>query len=69
MYASFNEIMDGKTAIYVSHRLSSCRFADKILVFHEGQIVQQGNHDELVNEKNGKYYELWNAQAKYYSHE
>ena len=69
VYASFNEIMDGKTAIYISHRLSSCRFADKILVFHEGQIVQQGRHDELVNEKNGKYYELWNAQAKYYSRE
>lgn len=67
VYAGFNEIMDGKTAIYVSHRLSSCRFADKILVFHEGQIVQQGGHDELVNEKDGKYYELWNAQAKYYS--
>ena len=69
VYASFNEIMDGKTAIYISHRLSSCRFADKILVFHDGQIVQQGRHEELVNEKNGKYYELWNAQAKYYSHE
>ena len=69
VYASFNEIMEGKTAIYISHRLSSCRFADKILVFHEGQIVQRGSHDELVNEKNGKYYELWNAQAKYYSHE
>lgn len=67
VYASFNEIMEGKTAIYVSHRLSSCRFADKILVFHDGRIVQQGNHEGLVNEKNGKYYELWNAQAKYYS--
>lgn len=69
VYSSFNEIMDGKTAIYVSHRLSSCRFADKILVFHEGQIVQQGSHEELVNEKSGKYYELWNAQAKYYARE
>lgn len=67
VYASFNEIMDGKTAIYVSHRLSSCRFADKILVFDDGQIVQQGSHEELVNEKNGKYHELWNAQAKYYA--
>ena len=69
VYSSFNEIMDEKTAIYVSHRLSSCRFADKILVFDDGRIVQQGSHDELVNEKNGKYYELWNAQAKYYSEE
>ena len=69
VYASFNEIMDEKTAIYISHRLSSCRFADKILVFDDGRIVQQGSHDELVNEKNGKYYELWNAQAKYYTRE
>ena len=67
VYASFNEIMDEKTAIYISHRLSSCRFADKILVFDDGRIVQQGSHDELVNEKDGKYYELWNAQAKYYA--
>lgn len=67
VYAGFNEIMEGKTAIYVSHRLSSCRFADKILVFDDGQIVQQGSHEELVSDKSGKYYELWNAQAKYYA--
>ena len=61
--------MDQRTAIYISHRLSSCRFADKILVFDDGHIVQQGSHEELLSEENGKYYELWNAQAKYYTEE
>ena len=67
VYSSFNEIVGDKTAIYISHRLSSCRLADKILVFHDGEIVQQGNHDQLVTDTSGKYYELWNAQAQYYT--
>lgn len=67
IYAGFDEIMEGKTAVYVSHRLSACRLADKILVFDDGQIVQQGSHEELVSDKNGMYHELWNAQAKYYT--
>ncbi len=66
VYSKFNEIVEDKTAIYISHRLSSCRLADKILVFHDGEIVQQGNHDRLVADTTGKYYELWNAQAQYY---
>lgn len=67
VYSSFNEIVGDKTAIYISHRLSSCRLADKILVFHDGEIVQQGSHDQLVTDTAGKYYELWNAQAQYYT--
>ena len=67
VYSKFNEIVENKTAIYISHRLSSCRLADKILVFHDGEIVQQGNHDQLVTDTAGKYYELWNAQAQYYT--
>ncbi len=67
VYSRFNEIVGDRTAIYISHRLSSCRFADKILVFHEGQIVQQGSHDMLVAQEGGKYYELWHAQAQYYT--
>ena len=66
IYSNLNTIIDDKTAIYISHRLSSCRFCDDILVFHEGNVVQQGNHDILVSDANGKYYELWNAQAQYY---
>lgn len=67
VYSKFNEIVGDKTAIYISHRLSSCRLADKILVFHDGEIVQQGSHDRLVADTTGKYYELWNAQAQYYT--
>ncbi len=67
VYSKFNEIVGDKTAIYISHRLSSCRFCDNIAVFDNGQIVQTGSHDELVADEDGKYYELWYAQAKYYS--
>ncbi len=67
IYSKFNEIVGTKTAFYISHRLSSCRFCDEIAVFHEGRIIQKGTHDELVKEGNGKYYELWNSQAQYYN--
>ncbi|MCQ4922626.1 ABC transporter ATP-binding protein/permease [Tissierella carlieri] len=69
IYSKFNEIVGTKTAFYISHRLSSCRFCDEIAVFHEGKIIQKGNHDELVEDENGKYYELWNSQAQYYKEE
>lgn len=67
IYAKFDEIVGDKTAIYISHRLSSCRFCDKIAVFDNGEIVQVGSHEELLADKNGKYYELWTAQAQYYT--
>ncbi len=67
IYSKFDEIVGDKTAIYISHRLSSCRFCDKIAVFDEGRIVQVGTHKELLENKNGKYYELWHAQASYYA--
>ncbi|WP_165822687.1 ABC transporter ATP-binding protein [Paenibacillus montanisoli] len=66
IYSRFNEIIGDKTAIFVSHRLSSCRFCHDIAVFHEGRLIQRGSHDELVTEAGGKYAELWNAQAQYY---
>ncbi len=66
VYNRFNEMVQDKTAIYISHRLSSCRFCDKIAVFDEGNLVQIGNHDTLVKEQGKKYYELWNAQSQYY---
>lgn len=67
IYSKFNDIAGDKTAIYISHRLSSCKFCDEIAVFHEGAIIQQGSHSELAADVNGKYYELWNAQAQYYT--
>lgn len=66
IYSKFNEIVGNKTAIYISHRLSSCRFCDDIAVFDEGKLIQRGNHETLIANQNGKYYELWNAQAQYY---
>ena len=67
IYAKFNEISGDKTAIYISHRLSSCKFCDEIAVFHAGAVIQQGTHESLLAEEDGKYHELWNAQAQYYT--
>lgn len=67
VYSRFSEIAGDKTAIYISHRLASCRFCDKIAVFDGGRIVQTGSHERLLSEVSGKYYELWNAQAQYYT--
>ncbi len=65
VYTKFNDIVEDKTAIYISHRLSSCRFCDEIAVFDQGQVVQKGVHDALVK-TDGKYQALWEAQAQYY---
>lgn len=66
IYQKFDQITGDKTAVYISHRLSSCRFCDEIAVFDQGRLVQQGSHDTLLAEESGKYAELWNAQAQYY---
>lgn len=67
VYSNFNTISGDKTTVYISHRLASCRFCNKIVVFDGGRIVQHGSHEELLSDLNGKYYELWNAQAQYYT--
>ena len=66
IYNRFNSFVDNKTAIYISHRLSSCVFCNRIAVFDKSQLVETGTHQELLN-ANSKYSELWNAQAKYYN--
>lgn len=66
IYERFNDFTKDKTAVYISHRLSSCRFCDKIMVFDKGQIIQFGTHESLLADENGKYNQLWNSQAKYY---
>lgn len=66
IYRRFDTLVGGKTAIYISHRLSSCKFCDKIAVFAENTIKEYGTHDELVDKKNGIYAELFAAQAQYY---
>ena len=67
IYAKFSEISGDRTAIYISHRLSSCKFCDEIAVFHEGAVIQQGTHEALVADDSGKYHALWHAQAQYYT--
>ena len=66
IYKNFSEITESKTLISISHRLSSCRMCDRILVLDRGKVVQEGTHEELVKDIGGKYYELWSAQAQYY---
>lgn len=66
VYAGFDKMVGNKTAIYISHRLASCRFCEDILVFDKGEVVQRGRHEELENQE-GLYKELWDAQAQYYT--
>ena len=65
IYSRFNSFVENKTAIYISHRLSSCAFCDRIAVFDNAELVETGTHNELIS-ANGRYVELWNAQASYY---
>lgn len=65
IYSRFNSFVDNKTAIYISHRLSSCAFCDKIAVFNKAELAEAGTHGELL-EQGGVYASLWNAQAEYY---
>lgn len=66
IYEKFDGIAGDKTSVYISHRLSSCKFCDEIAVFDEGSLIQLGRHEDLLTDEDGKYYELWQAQAKYY---
>lgn len=66
IYGIINESIDRKMVLFISHRLASCKFCDKILVFDEGRIIQEGNHQKLLNGLEGKYRRLFEAQAKYY---
>ncbi len=66
IYRQFNTLVGGKTAIYISHRLSSCKFCDKIAVFAEDTIKEYGTHDELAERCGGIYAEMFKAQAQYY---
>jgi ATP-binding cassette subfamily B protein/ATP-binding cassette subfamily C protein len=66
IYTRFNELVSNKTAIYISHRLSSCRFCDHIAVFDHGELVEYGTHKELEG-KNGLYSKMWHTQAQYYA--
>lgn len=65
IYEHLNDLIQDKTTIFISHRMSSCRFCTDIIVFNDGEIVERGSHEELLEEE-GLYYKMWNSQAKYY---
>lgn len=66
IYRQFDQLVGGKTAVYISHRLSSCKFCDHIAVFSGKTITEYGTHEELVVKENGIYAEMFAAQAQYY---
>ena len=67
IYSRFHQLVKDKTSIYISHRMSSCRFCNDIMVFDNGRIAQRGSHDELIKNEEGIYLKLWNSQASYYT--
>ena len=66
IYNRFGQMAEGKTSVYISHRMSSCRFCDLVYVFDGGTITQAGTHEELLARREGLYARLWQAQARYY---
>jgi ABC-type multidrug transport system fused ATPase/permease subunit len=68
IYQNFNELVGSNTALYISHRMSSSIFCDKILVIEDGVIVAFDTHRELMKDTNGLYYRLFDSQAKNYSY-
>ena len=65
MYQKYNEFTSGRSSIYISHRLASTRFCDRIILVDQGKIREEGTHDELLK-LCGKYAELYEIQSKYY---
>ncbi|MBR2046187.1 MAG: ABC transporter ATP-binding protein [Agathobacter sp.] len=68
IYENFSSLVEGKTAVYISHRLASTRFCDKIALFDADGLKEYGTHEELM-EKKGKYYDMFVIQGKYYQEE
>ncbi|MCD7998232.1 MAG: ABC transporter ATP-binding protein/permease [Clostridiales bacterium] len=66
VYERFSELTEGRTTIYISHRLSSCKFCRRIIFLEDGKIVEDGNHEELIC-LNGKYAEMFQMQASQYT--
>ncbi|MDE7326159.1 MAG: ABC transporter ATP-binding protein/permease, partial [Lachnospiraceae bacterium] len=66
IYKNFGTMSEGKTALLISHRLSSCKSCDRVAVFQEGRLVQLGSHKELLLQEGKEYARLWEAQAQYY---
>ena len=65
VFSRFAELTSERTAIFISHRFSTVRMADHILVLHQGELVEQGSHEQLMAQ-NGRYAQMFNTQAKQY---
>lgn len=65
MYEKYNSFVEGKTSVFISHRLSSTRFCDRIILMKDGEIVEEGSHEDLM-EKQGEYCTMFKVQAHYY---
>ncbi len=65
MFRKFNELVENKTAVYITHRLVSVAFCDKIIVLNKGEIIESGDHGKLID-NNNLYAELYNMQAEFY---
>ena len=65
IYNQLNNLIHGRTALFISHRLSSCKFCDEVAVFQDGRVVEQGSHEDLMKEE-GLYRRMFTAQSKYY---
>ena len=68
IYHKYNSMTNGKTSVFISHRLASTRFCDRILLLDKGKIIEEGTHDSLIL-SNGEYAKLFNVQKKYYQKE
>lgn len=68
MYEEYSNMTDGKTSLFISHRLASTKFCDRILLLEQGEILEEGNHDALM-EQQGRYRELYDIQSHYYQEE
>ena len=66
IYSKYKDMTKNKTAVFISHRLASTRFCDKVFLLHDGKIEEEGTHDELMK-KGGKYYNMYQRQSRFYS--
>ncbi len=66
VYEKFSELVKNKTSLFISHRMSSCKFCDEVIVVDQGEIIEQGHHHILM-QNNGLYSKMWKAQSKYYT--
>ena len=65
LYQKYNELTEGRTSVYISHRLASTQFCDRIVYLEDGKIMEEGTHRELLG-RNGAYARLFELQSRYY---